>query len=98
MPDDARSIFHKPDHPKVVVAPAHPLTEAERHVLYLRLGARCRHSVVPGPFHKALYEAFFQASGEEFARLASAFPEQSAAVRRWRTDPMFAPLHGTEAR
>lgn len=44
MPDDARSIFHKPDH------------------------------------------------------LASVFPEQSAAVRRWRTDPMFAPLHGTEPR
>ena len=98
MPDDVRSLFHKPDHPKVVVAPAHPLTEAERHVLYLRLGARCRHSVTPSPFQKALYEAFFQASGEEFVRLASVFPEQSAAVRRWRTDPIFAPVHGTEAR
>ena len=98
MPDDARSSFHKPDPPKGVVEPAHPLTEAERHVLSLRLGVRCRHSVAPSPFQKALYEAFFQASGEEFARLASVFPEQSAAVRRWRTDPMFAPLHGTEPR
>jgi len=98
MPDDVRSLFHKPDHPKVVVAPAHPLTEAERHVLYLRLGARCRHSVAPSPFQKALYEAFFQASGEEFARLATVFPEQSAAVRHWRTDPLFGSLHATEPR
>src|SRR3989337_1306430 len=98
MPADVRSLFHKPDHLKGVVAPAHPLTEAERHVLYLRLGARCRHSVTPSPFQKALYEAFFQASGEEFVRLASVFPDQSAAVRPWRTDPIFAPGPGTEAR
>ena len=52
--------------------------------------------MAPSPFQKALYEAFFQASGEEFARLATVFSEQSAAVRRWRTDPLFAPLHGTE--
>ena len=97
MPNEAHSIFHKPAPPaKPLVAPAHSLTEAERHVLYLRLGSRCRHAVVPGPFLKALYEAFFQASGEEFARLESAFPELAAAVRRWRTDPMFAPVHGTE--
>jgi len=98
MPDDVRSIFHRPDPPKVVVAPPQPLTAAERHVLCLRLGARCRHSVAPSPFQKALYEAFFQASGEEFARLATVFPEQSAAVRHWRTDPLFGSLHATEPR
>ncbi len=97
MPNEAESMFHKPAPPaKPLVAPSHHLTEAERQVLYLRLGPRCRHSVEPGTFMKALYEGFFQASGEEFARLESAFPEQAAAVRRWRTDPMFAPVHGTE--
>ncbi len=98
MPDDARAIFHRPDRPRAVIAPPHPLTEAERHVLFLRLGPRCRHSMAPSPFQKALFEALFQAGGEEFARLARAFPDQSAAVRRWRSDPMFAPLHGTEGR
>lgn len=98
MPDEAKSFFPKPTPPRSVVASLHPLTEAERQVLYLRLGSRCRHALVPGPFMKALFEALFQAGGEEFTRLESAFPEQSAAVRRWRTDPMFAPVHGTEPR
>ncbi|MBI2155123.1 MAG: hypothetical protein HYV92_04830 [Candidatus Rokubacteria bacterium] len=97
MPDEAHSTFHKPSPPgKPLVAPAPHITDAERQVLYLRVGSRCRHSLAPSPFMKALYEAFFQASGEEFARLESAFPEQAVAVRRWRTDPMFAPVHGTE--
>jgi hypothetical protein len=98
MPDEAKSFFPKPTPPRSVVAPPHPLTEPERQVLYLRLGSRCRHALAPSPFMKALFEALFQAGGEEFTRLESAFPEQSAAVRRWRTDPMFAPLHGTEPR
>lgn len=98
IPDEARAMFRKPPHPTPVVTPAHYLTEAERQVLYLRLGSRCRHSVAPDPFSKALFDALFQAGGDDFARLATVFPDHSAAVRRWRSDPLFAPVHGTETR
>ncbi len=96
LPSDTESLFRKPDPPRSVVAPLPQLTEAERQVLYLRLGSRCRHALEPSPFLKGLYEAFFQADHQDFARLESVFPEQAAAIRRWRTDPMFASVHGAE--
>lgn len=97
IPEEARQIFRRPAPPRPLPTASH-LTEAERQLLFLRLGVRCRHAVEPDPFTRALYQALFTADSGEFARLESVFPAEATAVRRWRQDPMFAPVHATEGR
>jgi hypothetical protein len=96
MPDEARSPFQKPTPARAAPGAASQLSRAERELLYLKVGARCRHAQPPSPFMRALLEALLQASAEEFERVESAFPEAAAAVRRWRGDPLFSPVHSSE--
>ena len=41
-------------------------------------------AIRPGDFRKELIEAFFRADSENFAKLASVFPEIAAAVKAWQ--------------